>query len=95
MNNEERMEEIKRRIQATLDVQEINVKDESHLHVGHAGAKDGRGHFSIEVVSPDFAGMSKIQRHKKIYEAMGELMASDIHALRMRLVESRGADVER
>ncbi len=87
MNNTERMTAIRERIEAALDVHKIDVHDESHMHVGHAGAKDGRGHFSVTVVSPDFEGMTRLQRHQKIYEAMGELMASDIHALRMKLVE--------
>ena len=86
MNNAERMAAIRERIEAALDVHEIEVHDESHMHVGHAGAKDGRGHFSVTVVSPDFEGMTRLQRHQKIYEAMGDLMASDIHALRMKLV---------
>ena len=60
---------------------ELDVIDESHLHAGHAGARDGRGHFRVRVVSDKFAGLKPLQRHRLVYDAIGDLMASDIHAL--------------
>ena len=59
----------------------IELTDESHLHAGHAGAKDGRGHFSLRIVSDSFSGLSNIKRHQLVYQALAELMQSDIHAL--------------
>ena len=59
----------------------LDVRDDSHLHVGHAGARDGRGHFSVRVVSPAFDGKAALARHRAVYAALGDLMASDIHAL--------------
>jgi BolA protein len=61
----------------------VLVKDQSHLHVGHAGARDGRGHFDVTIVSGAFAGKRPIERHRLIYDALGSLMETDIHALRI------------
>ena len=59
------------------------VKDQSHLHAGHAGAQDGKGHFDVTIVSQEFQGMNRIARHRLVYKALGSLMESDIHALRI------------
>ncbi len=63
---------------------DLLVKDQSHLHAGHAGARDGRGHFEIIIVADAFDGRSRIESHRLIYEALGQMMASDIHALSIR-----------
>lgn len=81
MDAEQRVKAIRQRIEEALDPEELVVEDEGHLHVGHEGARDGRGHFRVFVVADSFDGLTMIQRHRKIYEAMGELMNSDIHAL--------------
>jgi BolA protein len=60
------------------------VKDQSHLHAGHAGARDGRGHFEVIIVADAFDGCSRIQSHRLIYDALGELMTTDIHALSIK-----------
>jgi BolA protein len=59
----------------------LEIVDESHKHAGHAGARDGRGHFRVLIVSPGFAGLAPLARHRKVYAALGELMQTDIHAL--------------
>ena len=66
---------------AALRPVEIELIDESHKHVGHAGARDGRGHFALRIVSDAFHGATPIARHRKVYAALGELMQTDIHAL--------------
>jgi len=63
---------------------ELLVKDQSHLHAGHAGAQDGRGHFDVTIVASAFEGCSRIESHRLVYEALGDLMATDIHALSIR-----------
>lgn len=60
---------------------QLEVRDDSHRHAGHAGARDGRGHFHVVVRSDAFAGMAPLARHRAIYAAMGTLMQTDIHAL--------------
>jgi BolA protein len=65
---------------AILKPLEMEIEDEGHLHVGHAGAKSG-GHFKLYIVSESFDSMSQINRHKLIYSTLSELMKTDIHAL--------------
>jgi BolA protein len=66
---------------AALNPTEIELIDESHKHVGHAGARDGRGHYALRIVSDAFAGVGSVARHRMVYSALGELMLADIHAL--------------
>lgn len=61
----------------------VQVKDQSHLHAGHAGARDGRGHFDVTIESEIFRGKRPLACHRLVYEAMGSLMETDIHALRI------------
>jgi BolA protein len=63
---------------------ELLVKDQSHLHAGHAGAKDGKGHFDVTIVSAAFAGNNRVQRHQMIYDALRDLLQTDIHALSIK-----------
>jgi len=77
----ERVEAIRRRLTATLAPVELAIEDESHRHAGHAGARDGRGHFRVRIVSAAFAGKPPLARHRAVYDALGELMQTDIHAL--------------
>jgi BolA protein len=81
---EQRVEAIRTAIEAALAPLSLEIEDESHKHAGHAGARDGRGHFRVDVVSPAFAGQSPIARHRAIYAAVGEMMTTDIHALSIR-----------
>jgi BolA protein len=62
----------------------VLVKDQSHLHAGHAGAEEGRGHFEVIIVADAFDGCSRIEGHRLVYEALGTLMTTDIHALSIR-----------
>ncbi len=62
---------------------DLLIKDQSHLHAGHAGASDGRGHFEVRITSAVFQGRSRIDRHRMVYDAVKDLMQSDIHALRI------------
>lgn len=62
----------------------MQVVDDSHRHVGHVGAQDGRGHFTVEIVSDVFHGMAPLACHRAIYAALGEMMSTDIHALSIR-----------
>ncbi|MFN3883517.1 MAG: BolA family protein [Rhodocyclaceae bacterium] len=65
---------------AALAPHELEIRDDSAQHVGHAGAKEG-GHYAIFIVAPCFAGLSTVQRHRLVYDAIGELAAARIHAL--------------
>lgn len=76
-----RAEAIRARLTASFAPVQLEIVDESHKHAGHAGARDGRGHFALTIVSSAFAGMTPIKRHRAIYAALGEMMQTDIHAL--------------
>lgn len=72
---------IRERIEAALGPEALDIRDDSHLHAGHAGARDGRGHFAVTVVAAAFEGKAPLARHRLIYGALGDLMTTDIHAL--------------
>ena len=59
------------------------VKDQSHLHAGHPGANDGRGHYHVSIVSEAFSGKRPLERHRMVFDALGTMMETDIHALRI------------
>jgi len=62
----------------------VEVIDESHLHVGHVGAREGGGHFRAVVVSARFEGESPVQRQRLVYGALEEVMGNEIHALSIK-----------
>jgi BolA protein len=76
----ETIAEIKARL-AVLTPQNIEIIDESALHAGHAGAKSGGGHYQLTIVSPAFSGQNIVARHRSIYQALGDLMSTRVHAL--------------
>ena len=72
--------EIETCLRAALDPAEIDVQDDSHLHAGHAGAREG-GHFTVRVTSARFAGLHRVARHRLVYDALGPLGPRGVHAL--------------
>ena len=76
-----RTEQIREALRAALNIKFVEVTDESHLHLGHEGARSGMGHFHVKVVAFEFTELSLITRHRLIYDAVGKLMKTDIHAL--------------
>lgn len=77
----ERVSLIRTRLEAALEPDELDVVDDSQRHAGHAGARDGRGHFQVRILSRRFAGKKTVERHRMVYAALGPLMQTDIHAL--------------
>jgi BolA family transcriptional regulator, general stress-responsive regulator len=77
----DRPERIRACLVTQLNASVVEVIDDSHLHAGHAGARDGRGHYRVRVVSDAFKGLRAIQRHQLVYRALGEMMQTDVHAL--------------
>lgn len=71
-------------LQAAFAPESIEVVDESHLHAGHAGARSGGGHFAVSIVSEHFAGQPTVKRHRMVYDALGDMMRQEIHALSIR-----------
>jgi BolA protein len=74
------IEQIKERL-AGLTPEQIELVDDSAKHAGHAGARDGGGHYRLRIVAPAFVGLRTMQRHRLVYDALGPLMKREIHAL--------------
>ena len=66
---------------AALAPDALEVLDDSHEHAGHAGAKDGGGHYQLMIVSREFTGKPALARHRLVYQALSDLMPGRIHAL--------------
>jgi BolA protein len=79
--NASRLDRIRSQLAAALPDAAIELIDASHRHAGHAGARDGRGHFRVHIVSGAFAGLRPLQRHQLVYRALNAMMQTDIHAL--------------
>ena len=73
-------DDIQRELQAALQPDLLEVQDDSHLHAGHAGAREGR-HFTLRIVSARFEGLSRVARHRLVYDALHSLIPRGIHAL--------------
>ena len=76
-----RLVRLTERLSTALEPDQLEVVDDSHHHAGHAGAADGRGHFTVFIVSKRFSGLGMLRRHRLVYESVGDMMTTDIHAL--------------
>lgn len=75
-------EAIRRRLTAALAPARLDLVDDSARHAGHAGARpEGQSHFRVTIVAAAFAGSSRLERQRMVFAALGELMATEIHAL--------------
>jgi stress-induced morphogen len=79
-----RDQRLRQRLEEAFNPQELLLKDQSQLHIGHEGARDGKGHFDVTIVSTMFVNVNRVRRHRMIYEALRDLIESDIHALRIK-----------
>lgn len=81
-------------LQAAFAPAEVRLQDDSHRHAGHAGAAPGgQTHYSVLVISPAFAGQSRIARSRAAHAALAAEFSSGLHALSLRLLtpEEAGA----
>ena len=95
------MDTIRARIESILreafDPERLEIEDESHRHVGHRGATSGGGHFRVVVVAEAFRDLSRLEQHRLVYDALGDLIGRDVHALGLRTAapdRSGGEEVE-
>ena len=79
---------IRTRLIAAFDPTELEVSDESDLHIGHEGAKDGKGHFRVKIISDQFKGRKPLECHRMVFAALGKLMDDEIHALSITALTS-------
>jgi len=91
MNRPERIHAL---LSAGLQPVACDLDDESHLHAGHAGAASGGGHYRLRLVSTRFQGLSKVARHRLVYDCLRDMMTKDIHALAMTLLTPAEAQAE-
>lgn len=80
MNEASRISMIRERLSQALAPLRLEIIDESHKHVGHAGARGG-GHFKVLVIAQGFAGKTLLERHRMVYQALGDAMQGEVHAL--------------
>lgn len=73
-----------RELLAILNPTSLQIIDESHKHDGHAGARDGGGHYLLQIVTSEFVGKGTLARHRMIYSALGKMMKCEIHALNIQ-----------
>jgi BolA protein len=69
---------------AALNPVALEIIDESHKHAGHAGARDGGGHYVLRIASAEFSGKGTMARHRMIYSALEEMLKREIHALNIQ-----------
>ncbi len=83
MDAQQRIALIKSRLTMAFTPLSLDIIDDGHKHVGHAGARQG-GHFTVHIVAEAFTGKSLVQRHRMVYEALGDAMQTEIHALSIK-----------
>lgn len=79
-----RIDELRNRITTALGAALVEVQDDSAQHRGHAGARGGAGHYTVTVVAGRFAGMGRVDRHRAVYDAVGDMIPAEVHALAVR-----------
>ncbi len=79
--NQNRMIQMKQKLEDKLSPSHMDIQDDSHLHAGHAGAQTGKGHFTVDIKSDAFIGLSILKKHQLVYQSLDEMMQTDIHAL--------------
>ena len=83
-----RINRIRTRLEAAFAPERLEIFDDSHLHEGHAGAKEGKGHYRVHIVSARFETARPLERHRMVFQALGEMMEKDIHALSVSALPS-------
>ena len=88
----ERIDMIREKLTAAFSPTQLDIIDESHLHAGHPGARSGGGHFVATIVSSEFTGKNMLARHRMVYDALGEMMNTEIHALSIKALTPEEAN---
>lgn len=79
-----RQEAVRQRLNDALEAKRIEIRDVTNRHKRHAQAQDGRAHFEIVVVSHQFDSLPTLRRHRLVYDALDELIKTDIHSLSIK-----------
>jgi BolA protein len=86
MTPTERMTTIQARLQEKFNPSVLEVIDDSHHHVGHAGSRDGAGHYTVVVAADCFQKKNRVAVHREIYAVLDDLIPQEIHALQIKIV---------
>jgi BolA protein len=86
MNPKECQHILQQRLTSALSPTLLEIEDESHLHVGHPGAKSGGGHFKVTIASPQFLHQSTLACHRLVYAALDGLIGKEVHAVNILIV---------
>jgi BolA family transcriptional regulator, general stress-responsive regulator len=81
-----RVERIKATLEKAFAGARVSVQDDSPRHAGHAGAQGGAGHFLVRIESEEFQGFSRLERHRRVYQALAAMLPREIHALNIEAV---------
>jgi len=79
--SDDRPQRIHDRLNVIFRPDALDVGDDSALHAGHEGARSGGGHYAVTIVSPVFTGLSMLERHRMVYDALADMMQKEMHAL--------------
>jgi BolA protein len=79
---------IRERLQQAFSPIQLEVIDDSHKHIGHAGAQGGAGHYTVTILADCFKNLSRVEAHRKIYDALDDLIPDQIHALRIKITHT-------
>ena len=82
-----RIQLIRQQLEKQLSPSQLEVIDDSAQHIGHAGAKDGAGHFTIRIASPLFKDSNRVAQHRLVYDALSALIPKEIHALAIIILD--------
>lgn len=85
-SKEECIQKMKQLLNEAFQPDHLKIEDESYLHTGHGGVPEGAGHYAIEIASSKFNGLSLLQQHRLVYDALIDLMNNEIHALRIKTI---------
>ncbi len=84
----DRVLHMRTRLTEALSPIHLEIIDESHKHIGHAGASGGGGHYMIKICAAAFEGKSLVSSHKLVYQALGDMMKKEIHALKIQIIKT-------
>ena len=79
--NQARIDQIRARLESSLAPMSLDIRDDSAMHAGHAGAQGGAGHYTVFIRAGAFQGLRRLQRHRLVYDAVADMMPGEIHAL--------------
>ena len=87
------IEEIKKKLEEDLSIHHLEISDDSAHHIGHEQNVSCGGHYSALIVSDSFKGISLVERHRRVYKALGGLIGGEIHAFSMKTLTREEFDL--